>query len=515
MKTQLRKLAALLLSLALLAGCAPAEALPADDPSAPQDQSQPEADPAAEPEEDPAAQTFTLPYEPDAGLDPYNCTSLSNRTVLSLVYEPLFSVDAEFHAVPYLVKSYAASGDGQTHTIMLRTDVTFSDGSPLRAADAAASIRSAQASTYYGQRLRHITAVTAASDSTLTITTDVPCGTLDLLLNIPVSKNGRSVGTGPYRLSGSQLQRTDWWRVTEPPVTQERIRLTEISDAAQLRDSFEYGLIDLVCADPNAGVRAAYHADYELWSSNTTILQYVGFNLESPVFVYSSLRAAVTYIIDRETMVSDVAGGFASASVLPASPHSPLYDQKLADNYAYNPTAFEAALLASEIRDMDGDGTLDVYNETGFQPLTGTMIVCSNSEQRVSAAQAVVDALNAKGFDLTLKALEYNEYVYALRTGNFDLYYGEVRLSPDFDLSAFFAEGGSLSYGGIADSALELLCAQALENTGNAYDLHQKIMERGLLCPVLFKTYAIYAARGCVSELSPCLDGVFTLPMEP
>lgn len=141
------------------------------------------------------------------------------------------------------------------------------------------------------------------------------------------------------------------------------------------------------------------------------------------------------------------------------------------------------------------------------------MIVCMNSDQRVAAAQAVVDSLNAQGFDLTLRALEYDSYVAALKNGNFDLYYGEVRLSPDFDLSAFFNEGGSLSYGGCADAKAAQLCAQARENAGNAYDLHQEIMDRGLLCPVLFKVYAIYSARGRVTNLTPCLDGVFLQPM--
>lgn len=171
-------------------------------------------------------------------------------------------------------------------------------------------------------------------------------------------------------------------------------------------------------------------------------------------------------------------------------------------------------MTASEIRDMTGnDGVLDLYTEEGTQSLTGTMIVCLSSEQRVAAAQAVVDQLNALGFRLTLKPLEYNEYVQALQNGNFDLYYGEVRLPPNFDLTEFFREGGSLSYGGIADSAVELLCSRAVENAGNAYDLHQKILERGLLCPVLFKTYAVYCSRGAVSELDPCLDGVFTMPI--
>ena len=515
MKLRVLPLLAACLILALLTGCAAPAQTPAEEQEETVQESQETVPETAEAAADGA---FALPFEAAAGLNPYDCTSLSNRTALSLIYEPLFTVDSSFQAAPYLCQSYEVSDDGMTHTLTLRSEAAFSDGTALTAADAAASIQAAKGSAYYGQRLRRVTAATAVSDQVLTVTTDVACGTLDLLLNVYVVKAGTAdsdqpVGTGPYVCSGSTLRRVGWWRDTEPPVNRETINLVETATPADTRDAFEYGLVDLVCTDPNSGGSLLYHSDYELWNHNSTVMQYIGFNLNSPVFVYSPVRAALTYAIDRDAIVSDTAGGFAAAAVLPASPYAALYDSRLADSYAWNPTAFEEALAASEIRDMDGDGVLDIYSEGGTQALTGTMIVCSASEQRVSAARTVVDGLNALGFQLTLKPLEYDQYVQALQNGNFDLYYGEVRLAPNFDLSEFFREGGSLSYGGIADSSVELLCSRAVENTGNAYDLHQKVLERGLLCPVLFKTYAVYSSRGAVSNLSPCLDGVFLRPM--
>ena len=47
-----------------------------------------------------------------------------------------------------------------------------------------------------------------------------------------------------------------------------------------------------------------------------------------------------------------------------------------------------------------------------------------------------------------------------------------------------------------------------LENSGNAYDLYKRVMEQGYFCPVLYKTYALYATRGSVQSLSPALDWV-------
>lgn len=128
------------------------------------------------------------------------------------------------------------------------------------------------------------------------------------------------------------------------------------------------------------------------------------------------------------------------------------------------------------------------------------MIVCSSSYQRVEAATEVVNALNALGFKLTLKTMDLSEYRQALQTGNFDLYYGEIRLSSNFDLSPFFSVYGSMCYGGLDDSVMLNLCNQALANNGNSYNLYKRLCERGYITPVLFKHLAVYTTRGSIAH---------------
>jgi hypothetical protein len=77
------------------------------------------------------------------------------------------------------------------------------------------------------------------------------------------------------------------------------------------------------------------------------------------------------------------------------------------------------------------------------------------------------------------------------------------------DLSAFFGETGTLSYGGVADPALYAMSLEALANKGNYYDLHEMVMEDAMLCPVLMRSYAVYAQRGALSALEPARDCVF------
>ena len=77
------------------------------------------------------------------------------------------------------------------------------------------------------------------------------------------------------------------------------------------------------------------------------------------------------------------------------------------------------------------------------------------------------------------------------------------------DLSQFFAPYGALSYGDMDDPACYSMAHEALENSGNFYNLNQLILADGQLVPVLFRTYAVYAERGLVKNLNPARDNVF------
>ena len=469
-----------------------------------------------------ALESFGLAYQPDYGLQPYNCQSLNNRIIFSFLYEPLFAVTSSYEAEPILAESYFVTDDGRTTTVKLRSGVTFHDGSALTAADAAYSIESAAGSEYYGSRLRFITSAEAQDDLTLVLSTSEAYECLPLLLDIPIIKSGTKdevspPGTGPYEFAETKLTRCEnWWRDTAPLVDFDEIALTVSSTAADVRDNFEYQKVNMVLTDPNSSAFAGFHNDYELWDARLPIMQYIGYNITSKVFSNYGLRSAITYAIDRDHLATDIMGGFAQPAVLPASPQAPFYDGKLANTYGYNLTKFSQQLESASVEDMDNDGTLDLYVPSlGYAvSVAGTMIVCSSSYQRVEAATEVVNALNALGFKITLKTLELSEFRQALQTGNFDLYYGEIRLSNNFDLTPFFSASGSMCYGGLDDSVMLNLCTQALANNGNSYNLYKRLCERGYITPVLFKNLAVYTTRGSIAHPTDYIDWFLIPPAD-
>jgi hypothetical protein len=96
-----------------------------------------------------------------------------------------------------------------------------------------------------------------------------------------------------------------------------------------------------------------------------------------------------------------------------------------------------------------------------------------------------------------------------LKWGSYDLYLAQTKLSPNMDLTAFFRQGGALNFGGLSDAATYAMAREALANRGNYYNLHEMIMEDGQLCPILIRSYAVYATRGLVTDLQPSRDNLF------
>jgi peptide/nickel transport system substrate-binding protein len=126
----------------------------------------------------------------------------------------------------------------------------------------------------------------------------------------------------------------------------------------------------------------------------------------------------------------------------------------------------------------------------------------------------IADTLKRNGFNIYVRELPWESYLDALKTGHFDMYYGEVVLSADFDLSPLLLPG-NLNYGKTASSdylpLLEdfLLARSDYEVRYAAKHLCDEILMKVPFAPVLYKRYAIYFPMGAISGADPSPSGVF------
>ncbi len=447
-------------------------------------------------------QELMLTYYPSRSTNPYQSTDFTNRTLFSLLYQSLFVVDREYNIEPQLCSRYGVSEDMKTYRFYVDPQATFSDGSRVTGQDVADSLLMAKDSVYYSGRFRYISGISVAEDGAVTVRTRIPMENLPQLLDIPIVRSdqvqeNRPLGTGPYYYDNTAMnlclrRRTDWWCSAEMIVTAPTIALVEAESAAQIRDQFQFEDLSLVCADPGSDRYADYMCDFELWDCENAIFLYLSCCMESPIFSNATVRQALTYAIDREMLAESYYRGFARAASLPASPLFPYYNNNLASKYAYAPAKFAQAL-----------------SDAGFSGRTVRLLVNKDDSLRLRVAREIAKELEACGLKVTLLEEDSKGYRNVLAWREYDLYLGQTKLSPNMDLSDFFTRDGETCWGGNSNVATFSLCQQALENHGNYYTLHQEIMERGLICPILFRSYAVYATRGLVTNLSPARDNIF------
>jgi peptide/nickel transport system substrate-binding protein len=111
-------------------------------------------------------------------LDPSFTTAYITRNFGYMVYDMPFGLDEKGQPKPQMVNKYTTSKDGKLWTFTLRPDLKFSDGSPVTAADAVASMQRWTSKDSIGRAMTAISAAEwkAVDAKTFTLTLKEPFG---------------------------------------------------------------------------------------------------------------------------------------------------------------------------------------------------------------------------------------------------------------------------------------------------------------------------------------------------
>ena len=466
-------------------------------------------------EEEEVRQELTLAYFPDRSMNPLIGVNISNRLVMSLLYQGLFATNSKDVTYPILCSSWRVTPNNMNYTVYLDERATFSDGTPVTAEDVVATYAAAKEEGYYAGRFTHIVNVEATDDGGVLFQTDTPYQNLPLLLDIPILKASEvaadnPLGSGPYifseGLGGVHLRKDmDWWCQKKLTVFADSITLVEAADQGQIRDEFQFGDVGLATANPMSDSFEEYRCDYELWDVETGVFLYLGVNVTFSDYFNKedkTLRKALTYAIDRQKLIEENYHGLAHAATLAVSPASPYYNENMASKYHYDPMKFIELLSSwAPLKDKDTHEDKKLV-----------LLVNSDDSARLRTARDISATLNELG--VPCGTLEYGNstnptYEVVLRANNWDLVLGQTKLPPNYDLSEFFRPWGELNWGGITNNTLYSQCLLALDNSGNYYNLLKDVQETSSIIPILFGYNTVYAERGLFDNLTPARDNIF------
>lgn len=438
---------------------------------------------------------FALPYMPGRSLDPITCADGMQQAAASLIYEGLFRLDESLEPQLSLCISYTHDETASRYTFTLRPGVLFSDGTALTGRDVKAALDRARESERYRSRLSGIASVTTKGD-TVTVALRGPNTGLPSLLDIPIVKSGTQnaaapTGTGPYFYAEEEtgaylIANQSWWRGEDQPV--DRIALVEAPDADAMLYRFSSHEVQLITADLTGTLAVNTTGSVNSLDAETTLLQYVGCNTSRAPLDTPSLRRALSAGIDRANIANAFLSGHATAAAFPVSPVSSLYPAELED--AYSLDGFSAALTAS-----------------GYVPERPlTLLVNEENNFKRAIADHLAELWTQGGVPVEVRVLPWEEYAAALAAGDFDLYYGEARLSADWDLSSLFSPVGALNYGHWSDPETSRLLAEfakADDRAAAMRSLCAHLKSQAPLLPVCFKSTSVLTQAGVAEGISP------------
>lgn len=368
-------------------------------------------------------------------------------TWLNTYLEPLVIYDAALSKiVGALAASHSVSADMKTYTFKL-APAKWHDGAPFTSADAKFTLELAKnekSGSIFAARLKPIETIEAPDEQTLVVKLASPTASiLDTLTKVMMlPRHALStiavedlpkhawwstgpIGTGPYKWSKYvtdqyvELVANPAYRRGKPAA--DKLINRYFANSAAAIAALRAGEIAFTYVEPNDLTVFKGDAGFRVIDGDSYVLNYIGFNQDSPLFKDVRVRKAFMHAINRDAIIKSLYGGAAKAAncVYTAAPIVP----GGIDAYEYNP-----------------DKAKKLLAEAGWDKINGakpvTLLTYYTAPQAANVMAAMQAMLAQVGVNIVPRAVDtptYNGIVYA-RPGNVDdfpLVYAGLQNGPD------------------------------------------------------------------------------------
>ncbi len=429
-----------------------------------------------------------------SNLNPWDNTVLIDRFVRTNYYETLLDMDGtEF--VPLLAEDYSISESGTEYTFMLKKGVKFHNGDELTAEDVVYSIEQARLSSSFSAETAAIEKVEAVDDYTVKVTLSEVNAPFLLSVAAKVcitnkeymEANGEAainapIGTGPYRFvsreAGSKIimEAFEDWHGGEVAIKNAEFRVVADSSAAVM--SLEAGDIDLTYTLPTISVAQLQE------NSNMTVSMvptqgsaYLVYNINNAPFDDLNFRKAISYSVDRDTIIAAALDGIGMKSVSIWGPTTVGYT----GNYTFP--------------EYDIEKAKEYLAQSNYNGETIQFIVGNDTYKR--SAVILQNEWAKLGINVEIVQMESNAWISDMKNGNYQLSLVIHTVEPDADLwSTRFASTGigisNMSH--VQRDDLDELFLQGRSTTDidercGYYDEIMKILvDEAIVVPIYYRT---------------------------
>jgi peptide/nickel transport system substrate-binding protein len=410
------------------------------------------------------------------------------------------------------------AADGRSWTVSIARDVKFSDGTPLTAADVAATYQ-AVINPAVNSPLRPDYDMLAAAVPVDEHTVRFDLGfaypsfpnrlVLGIIKHTAAPTDPQPVGTGPYQLvswtKGSQLvlRANKSYFGTAPKVTKLTVRF--VPDDTTRADKTRADSFDGAEVSPRQAVAFAKVDGVKVITEDTADYRAVTLPTGNPVTGDKAVRLALNFALDRKDLIGTALAGKGTPAYTPMPDSLPEFVDPRA---TYRLDRTEAGRILDQAGWVLGP---DGVRAKGGVRAAFTVGYPATDSEREAVAQAVAKQLKLVGFDVTASA--------DAPAGSPQVVAGGNPFDPDLALRPVLHTGGAQNTGGYSDPNVDA----ALDNAHHATDPAQRaaafrqaqrayISDPGLVVlTTVTHTYAIHDDwSGAVPITEPAAHGALT-----
>lgn len=416
-------------------------------------------------------QSANLLYCANDTFNPYTLTTKVNMELCQLIFEPLVILSNNFEPIYTLAES--AHQDDSMWTVKLK-NAKFSDGSTVSPNDVIYSFKLAKTNEVYSGTLNHVNSVAEDGENIIfNLSYNDPY--FINLLTFPIIKAESDkitdsdsvlyppIGAGPYVLNKEKTKLGLNPNYHSSPARFNTINLVNAPDKESVEHYVELGATDFYYADIMDST--IFRMDGKKLSVNQNRLVYIGMNMRMSIFMQSKIRYCISAAIDRDEICKNA---YFSNALSATSPLNPALNSE--DNYKTIETTANSKIAIENLEQI-GYNKLDssgFRSDSSGNNLEFSLLINADNVYQQEVAKIIVSNLRKVGIRVNIRALGYNDYLSALKSGDFQLYLAEVKISNNFDLSELVTPGGKCAYG-IPSTKNNTLNSDAISDTGQIY----------------------------------------------
>lgn len=384
---------------------------------------------------------YGTPTAPAGTFNPVLAYMGSDNLIDSLVYASLMEAKPDGSLEGYLAEGYSVSDDQKTIEFQLKDGIKWQDGEKFTVDDIVFTLESvAKSSDDYSkvssiegaQEFRDgerdsISGIEVAENKLILKLKEtyspllVKIGTLGIIPKhiwgeIPFEEwekktdlLNKPIGCGPYQLvkynSGESVELKAFAEFFKGKPNIESFILKVVNQDAIVAE-LTSGNIDFVDVKElrKTEVDELEKGGFVKYSIADNMYQYISFNMRMPVFQDKNLRQAMTYAIDRKSILENIVEGRGELINSPFIPNNwSTPEASELNSYEYNPEKAKQLLEESGWKDTDGDGICE--NEKG-EKLQFTIRCSNDSKTRENAVLYVKECLAEIGVSVEVSIEE-------------------------------------------------------------------------------------------------------------